>query len=364
MQSSFQIVDNLIRGKSAERVGVFDVPWNDTRRKWVTQGYPTDAAGDPLTPAEHFNFDMVESGGWFDIMPLKGVLEVVEESDEWVIRRNGAGASLKWWKNKSGTPEHVAFRMTSRDIWEKDYRPHLLTADPGRLRLEGNRKNLAKFRQQNRWTFFGHQFVWETMRGSMGDICLYESMLLDPGWVDDFCRVYTDFYKAHFSLLFEQVGKPDGVWLYEDLGYKEHLFCSPQLYRDRIFPYFREMVDFFHAQDLPVVLHTCGLVGPALDLIVEAGFDALNPMEVKAGNDPLQIAAKYKDKLAFIGGLDARVLESHDKAIIRREVAKLIDGMKSVGARYVFASDHSLSTNVNYDDFQYAMEVYREHMWY
>ena len=38
----------------------------------------------------------------------------------------------------------------------------------------------------------------------------------------------------------------------------------------------------------------------------------------------------------------------------------LIDGMKRRGARYVFASDHSLSTNVDYDDFRHALDVYRE----
>jgi uroporphyrinogen decarboxylase len=112
------------------------------------------------------------------------------------------------------------------------------------------------------------------------------------------------------------------------------------------------------------VLHTCGLVEPILDMVVETGFDALNPMEVKAGNDPLRIARSYGDKIAFVGGLDARVLESHDRDLIRREVTKLIEGMKACGARYVFGSDHSLSTNIDYQDFCYALEVYREHMAY
>ena len=131
-----------------------------------------------------------------------------------------------------------------------------------------------------------------------------------------------------------------------------------------IFPYYRQMVDFYHAYGLPVVLHTCGFVEPALDLVVEAGFDAIHPMEVKAGNDPLRIARRYKDKLAIVGGLDARILETHDPALIRKETAALVEGMKAAGARYVFASDHSLSTNVRYDDFRVAVDAYREHMYY
>jgi uroporphyrinogen decarboxylase len=113
------------------------------------------------------------------------------------------------------------------------------------------------------------------------------------------------------------------------------------------------------------VLHTCGSTREALPLIVAAGFDALNPMERKAdGNDPFAFAKQYGDKLAFIGGLDSRVFESNDRALIRREIIAYIEGMKARGARLVFASDHSLSPIVRYDTYRAALDVYREVMYY
>jgi uroporphyrinogen decarboxylase len=51
--------------------------------------------------------------------------------------------------------------------------------------------------------------------------------VLDPDWIRDFNRVHTDHLKAHYRILLEEAGVPDGMWLYEDLGYKERLFCSP-----------------------------------------------------------------------------------------------------------------------------------------
>jgi uroporphyrinogen decarboxylase len=389
MASARNVVDTLLRGQTAERVALMDSPWGDTLAAWIAQGYPTrrvfkdvgeqrwredgkrvevEVAGEyeePVPPWQHFAYDMAGAGPWFDQLPLKDHSELVEETDEWEVRRNGAGAALKYWKHKSGTPEHIDFRMTSREVWEQDYRPHLLHLDPERVKLDEVQKNLAEVHEAGLWTHFGHMFIWEIMRQSMGDVTLYQSLLLDPAWVHDFNRVYTDFFKTHFAYMFEHLGLPDGIWLYEDLGYKNGLFASPKVLREVIFPYYAELVAFFHEYDLPVVLHTCGSTAQALPLIIEAGFDAINPMERKAvDNDPLVFAEQYGDKLAFVGGLDARVFESNDRDLIRREVADYIEGMKARGARLVFASDHSISPNTHYDSYRYAVDVYREHMWY
>jgi len=367
VQSSSELVKGLLRtdgDASPERVGLHDGIWGDTLRKWVDEGYPTNDEGKPVDPVDHFGFDMAGVGGWFDCLPLKGVSEVLEETDEWKVTRNGAGAALKYWKHKSGTPEHVDFRMTSREVWERDYRPHLVEPDPERVNVEAARKALERRRAQGLWTSYGHLFIWENMRQSMGDICMFESLLLDPGWIRDYNRVYTDFFKAHYAMLFENAGLPDGIWVYEDLGYANGLFCSPKILEELVFPYYNELVEFFHSYSLPVVLHCCGGITDAVPLIVEAGFDALNPMQVNAGCDALAYAETYGERLAFVGGLDKIVLESGDRDLIRREVVKLVDGMKERGARYVFGSDHSVSTNVAYADFKYAIDVYRERMAY
>ncbi|NOZ26945.1 MAG: hypothetical protein GXP39_02695 [Chloroflexi bacterium] len=368
---SRELVHNLLTGGDYDRVGLFDHFWPETPEGWVRDGYPTRVVVEdgreevkPEEPHRHFDFDMYPCGGWFDVYPLRGYEEVLEETDEWIVKRNGAGAALKYWKHKSGTPEHIDFLMTSRAVWERDYRPHLLQVDWERLKLDENREAFTEARAAHKWAFYGHMFVWETMRQSMGDYIMYQSLALDPGWIHDFNRVYTDFFKAHFQALFDEVGLPDGIWVYEDLGYRNGLFASPRMLRDLVLPYFAELVDFFHGYGLSVVLHSCGNITEALPLIVEAGFDALNPMEVKAGCDLLAFAEQYGDKLAFVGGLDVRILETNDRDVIRRGVSDLIEGMKARGARYIFGTDHSVTPLVTYDSYRYAVDVYRQHMMY
>jgi len=199
----------------------------------------------------------------------------------------------------------------------------------------------------------------------MGDVTMYSSLLEDPGWIHDFARVYTDLYKMNFKKIFETIGIPDGMWLYEDMGYKNGLFASPKTLKALIFPYFTELVEFFHSYDLPVVLHTCGSTAQAIPLIIEAGFDAVNPMERKAiNNEPFVFAEKYGDKIAFVGGFDVRILETNDRALIEKEIIYYIDGMKSRKARLVFCEDHSLPPTIQYDTYRFALDVYRKHMQY
>ncbi len=390
MISGREAIQRLLVGKDLDRVALMDSPWGDTLVQWMRQGYPTrkvfrtrgetyfDMADgkdrdvlrdgefeEPVPPWKHFGYDMVGVGGWFDVMPNRDYEELLEETDEWEVKRNGAGAALKYWKHKSGTPEHIDFLMASRAIWERDYRAKLLPFDAERLKIDEARKALREAADADRWTHYGHLFIWELMRQSMGDVVMYENLLLDPDWILDFGRVYTDFYKTYFTCLIEQSGKPDGIWLYEDMGYKNGLFTSPKVLEKLIFPYYRELVSWFHGQGLPVILHTCGSTVDALELIVEAGFDGLNPMERKArGNEPFEFAKRFGDKLLFVGGLDARVFESNDRDLIEREVSSYIEGMKDRGARLVFASDHSISPNTRYASYQFALEVYRKHMAY
>jgi uroporphyrinogen decarboxylase len=368
MTDGFEVVDNLIRKKKATRMGLYDGPWGQTIEKWRGEGHlmtvdPLSGEKNPVDPGTFFEFDMA-SVSWFNTVPYPTVNELLEESNEWTVSRDGAGAVFKRWKKRPGTPEHIAFDMNSQEVWEKKYKPQLLKLDTTRFNAEQVRKGLALRREGGRWAFYGNLFVWEILRKSLGDFCMFESLATDPGWIHDFNRTYTDFFKMHFNAMFEMCGKPDGIWLYDDLGYRNGLFCSPAMLDDLFTPYYTEIVEFFHSHDLPVVLHSCGGIEAALPLISQWGFDALNPMEVKAGCDVVRFAKKYRDQFLFIGGMDALIYESGDKALIRREVERITRSMKEIGARYVFGSDHSISTNVAYDDFVYAIEVYKENMHY
>lgn len=355
-----ELVRAILSGDDFDRFGLFEYFWPETPRGWVSQGYPTDPEGNPIDPEIRFGFDMRSCGGWFDHFPVRGYREVIEETDEWEVIKNGAGALLKYWKHRSGTPEHMDFHLTSPEVWQAEYRSHLIQPDPHRLTVAEDKAKLEQSRSEDRWSFFGHVFLWETMRPSLGDVCMYESYALEPEWIHDYHRVYTDFFKSHFELLFEGAGMPEAVTIYEDLAYRNGLFVSPKMLSELLIPYYVELVNWVHSKGLKVHFHSCGNVTEAIPLIIESGFDSLNPMEVKAGCDLPSFVKNFGEKLAFVGGFDVRILETNDKALVQAKVKEHLERMKGLGARYLFASDHSIPPSVQLETYQWALDAFWE----
>ena len=200
---------------------------------------------------------------------------------------------------------------------------------------------------------------WQLM-GGMDKLLL--AYIRNPDFVLDLARIATDFNKAAVEMAADR--GTDVITLQGDLAFNTSTLMSPDQYRKFLKPFTAEIVEFAHRKGLKAIKHSDGNLWPILEDLIEVGFDGLHPMEVKAGNDPLRMAEQYADRLVFIGGLDARILESGDQGLIRRQVAAYIDGMKARGGRLVFGSDHSLSTNIDYADFRAALDAWQEHCAY
>jgi uroporphyrinogen decarboxylase len=169
------------------------------------------------------------------------------------------------------------------------------------------------------------------------------------------CDVYTSVTINLLEMAFEREGVPDGLWVWDDLGFKHRPFMSPAMYRELIFPAHRRLFDFAHSRGLPVVLHSDGLVEPLIPNLIEAGIDCLQPLEVKAGMDLLKLKKTFGQRLAFIGGMDVRELVSNDLGRVRRKLeSKLPQAM--AGGGYVLQVDHSVPGQVNYDTYRYFVE--------
>jgi len=96
-----------------------------------------------------------------------------------------------------------------------------------------------------------------------------------------------------------------------------------------------------------------GLVPEFIDM----GLDGLNPLEVKAGMDAVEIKREYGDKLLLHGGVNAVLWDKPDE--IEAEMRAVIPAVKEHGG-YIFSSDHSVPSSVSLDDFRRITDLAKQ----
>lgn len=348
--TGYERMSNFLKREPMDQIPVYEHFWNDTLKIW-SERKQIDIQENL---DDHFSFDMSTSWAFNLVADIEFEPVVVEETDETILTRDGNGALLRRHKLHASTPEHVDFMVKDRTLWEEKIKP-LLVPDPKRINFEGYRKAKKHAKDNNRFFCWSGVNVFELMHPVCGHEYMLMGMALDPDWVKDMVNTYAELTINLQEILFEQEGKPDGIWYYEDMGYKLSPFMSFQMYKEIIQPGHSRTISYNKSQGLPVIMHSCGFVEPLLPGMIEAGIDCLQVIEIKAGMDPLRIQKNYGDKLSLMGGIDVRTLYSNDRAIVDEELEKkVIPLMKNYG--YALHSDHSIPGTVDYDTYQYFLE--------
>jgi uroporphyrinogen decarboxylase len=89
-------------------------------------------------------------------------------------------------------------------------------------------------------------------------------------------------------------------------------------------PWFRRFTEQAHHHGYQAILHSCGAIYKVIDRLIEAEVDCLHPLQAKAAHmDAETLAANFKGKIAFMGGIDTQDLLVHAtpeavKADVRR----------------------------------------------
>jgi uroporphyrinogen decarboxylase len=360
--SSKERIARVLNHQPVDRIGLFEVFWRETAKSWSDAGHFAELA----MASDHFDLDLRRSNG--EITPPYATLlnmvadldcgeSIVEETETMKLSRDGNGALLRWNKGRSGAPEHVDFLIKQRSDWEEHIRPRLGDKSLYERRIDYKlyREGRDKCDKDGRFFTCGVVGAFDQMSPVCGHEYLLMGMATDPDWIKEMCKLYVDVTLDLMEILFEREGLPDGVWVWDDLGFKQRPFLSPAMYKELIFPGHKRLFDFAHARNLKIVLHADGLVESLVPALIEAGLDCLQPLEVKAGMDLLKMKKLYGDQLAFIGGMDARELISNDLGRVQKELESKLPAAMA-GSGYILQVDHSVSSQVNYETYKYFVD--------
>ncbi len=348
--TSVERVQRALERRDHDRIPRYDHFWNETIENWQQQGFD----GDYAAALEALGTDM-HLLCWYWPMPFPGPEVVIEEDEQTKVVRDGNGGLIRLWKHKSGTPEHLGWECTGRDVWEQRFRPALVE-QPIQVDLDQIKKEFAHAQKTQRWSHIDSVEPFECIRKILGDEVFMMSIIEDPELIRDIGTTCVDNVLRNFQALLDAGVKPDGLWIFGDMAYRSSTFCSPKQYRELIWPEHQRLAEFAHANGMKVIYHTDGNVNGVIDLYLEAGFDCLQPLEAKAGMDIRELVPKYGDRLSFFGNIDIMVLMTNDREKIEQEVrSKLEAGMASHG--YIYHSDHSIPPQVTWQTYRFVIEL-------
>lgn len=354
--TSYERVCNTLGRRPVDRLAVALSPWGETLTRWRSEGHLRIDED----YRDHFDLDTRQAGWLNSVADVEFKNLTVEEDEDTVLALDGNGARLRWYKKHETTPEHVGFSVTDRAGWEAQIKPHLIGIDRRRVPFEDYRKASEAAARDSRFFLWAGVAPFEQMHPVVGHEAMLLGMAVDPDWVRDMVMTYARFTVMHLEALFAESGKPDALFFYEDMGFKQKPFISLAMYREIVMPGHKLLFDYAHSLGCKVIVHSCGYVEPLLPGFIEAGMDCLQAMEVKAGMDLARLAGLFGDRISFYGGLDVRTLISNDREAIDAEMRAKIPAVLAAGAGYIVHSDHSEPPEVDYETARFFLERGRE----
>ena len=200
--------------------------------------------------------------------------------------------------------------------------------------------------------FSGRKALFWLMRGAfvrswrlMGMANLMIQMIENPEFVHRVAELVTGYNLEQLNMLAE--AGLDVLVVEDDIASTYAPLISPEHFSQLILPYNRQIVDRAHSMGLRVVRHSDGNLWSILDMLLDAGYDGLNPLEPQAGMGLNEVKQYCGDKVCLLGNIDCMdLLPSGTVQEVDAAVKQAID-TAGTGGGYIVCSSNSLHPNVN-----------------
>lgn len=189
----------------------------------------------------------------------------------------------------------------------------------------------------------------------------FVKMYTDPQIVEAVTNHVVDFYVEANDRFFKALGQDADTFFFgNDFGTQLDLLISPECFKKFVLPGFKRLINVARKYDKKVLLHSCGAIFKVIPLLIDAGIDALHPLQARASNmDAVTLAREFKNDIAFVGGVDVQHLLIHaTPQEVKDEVYRLKD---ILGPNLVISPSHeAILPNVPLENVIAMAEAARE----
>jgi len=221
--------------------------------------------------------------------------------------------------------------------------------------LQNNLNNVIKAKEQGMFVTQKVIGGYMYLRSLIGPEKLFYMVYDDPDLIHVCMRKWfelADFVTAYFQ---EKVNI-EQLFLAEDICYNHGILISPDMMREFLFPYYKQLIENIKKRQIDKTKHmfiqidTDGFCDPSIDVYKEIGMDVMSPFEVASNCDVVRTAEKYPE-LRITGGMDKRVL-----ATTKEEIDKMVDRICPVMRKrggYIPTCDHGVPEEVSFENYMH-----------
>ena len=242
-------------------------------------------------------------------------------------------------------PEAIAQCM-----WSTPLPPGPMVDGPGgeRLLVDGARRLRASTGRAILGLFGGNLLEWGQFLYRNDNFLAL--LAAEPHKAHDLLERLTDMHLSNLERYLSLVGPYiDVIVFFDDLGMQTGPQISPRMYREFFQPrHARLWTRAKEIADVKVLLHCCGSIRLLLPDLIDAGLDAVNPVQISAkGMDAQGLKRDFGQDITFWGGgCDTQWLLSRGTSdAVREHVTQQVRSLRH-GGGFVFQQVHNILADV------------------
>ena len=348
-----------LSGDETDRIPITEIGvWPETRLRWINEGMP-----DNISVDDYFGLDKIEVFTFDSSLQIP--VKTIEDNDDFITTTDSNGCTREYHKNSYGASKFIKASIINMDSW-KNVRNRL---KPDLSRLEGcnthfgfghklpgtMKERYLKTKNEDIFTVYSPTEPCWFFLNLLGEEDALINFASDPDFAESVFSDYTDFNLKQLEEVYSAGYTFDALWVFSDLCYKNGMLFSPKFYRERLLPYHRSFFNRAATLDMKVIYHCDGYIGEFLPLLIDAGVDCVQPLEVRAGNDIRDYIRQYPGKISYMGNINADALASGREVIENEVKNKVLEAKKT--RRYIYHSDHSVPDTVSLENFKFSIEL-------
>lgn len=277
--------------------------------------------------------------------------ELVEETDSYVIRRDGLGRRIKLMKGYATVALPMDYPVRTMDDWQKIKGWYGFSE--GRFRA--NWEAIARGHlQAGRVVCVSIPGGFDEPRQLMGEEGLCRAFYEQPELVHDILDTIGETAFRVLDRVSARV-QVDLLSVHEDMAGKSGPLAGPAQVREFIKPYYRRIWDMLRERGARIFdQDSDGDMNAVIEPFLEAGLNCMYPMEPAANMDIVRVRDKYGKRLALWGGIDKHVLRGSPEAIVAELEYKIPPMVRTGGC--VLGLDHRIPNGTPLENYRFYIK--------